>query len=65
MTEINRQFTDQELAKCAKRELSHRRHVYYRLTLEGKMDRKTADEEIAMMKQISEYFEAKAQPRLL
>jgi hypothetical protein len=62
MTEINRQFTDQELAK---RELSHRRHVYYRLTLEGKMDRKTADEEIAMMKQISEYFEAKAQPRLL
>lgn len=58
-------YTDSELAKCARRELAQRKRVYRRLVSEQKMDGKTADQEIAMMKQIAEHFENRAQPKLI
>ena len=61
---MTRQFTFSELAKCARRELGHRRKVYGRLVAAGKMDGKVADEELLMMEAIAEFFEGKIQPKL-
>ena len=61
---MNTKFTDDDLAKCARRELSQRRRVYARLVKEQKMDSESAGIEIAMMEQIAEYFEDKAHPQL-
>jgi hypothetical protein len=63
--ESTRRFTHEELAKCARRELAHRKRLYYRWCLEGRMDRDDAAAEIAMMKQIAEFFEEKTNPKLL
>ena len=59
------QFTYSELAKCARRELGHRRKVYFRLVHQGKMDSREAELEMLMMEAIAEFFEEKTQPKLL
>lgn len=57
-------FRVEQLALCAKRELTYRKRVYPRLIMEGRMDRLKATEEIAMMEAIARYFETKSQPEL-
>jgi len=59
------EFSDTELAACARRELAQRKRVYPRLVSEGKMDQKTAAVGIRMMARIAEFFEARTQPSLL
>jgi hypothetical protein len=59
------EFSDAELAECARRELEQRRRVYPRLISKGKMDQRAAEVEIRMMQAIAEYFENRTQPKLL
>jgi hypothetical protein len=59
------EFSDTELAACARRELAQRKRVYPRLVSKGKMDQRVAEVEIRMMARIAEFFEARTQPRLL
>jgi hypothetical protein len=59
------EFSDTELAACARRELAQRKRVYPRLVAEQKMDARSAEREIQMMARIAEFFEARTQPRLL
>lgn len=49
------------LSECAAREVAKRRGVYPRLVAEGKMGRHFADEQIAMMEQITREYARKAQ----
>lgn len=56
-------FTIAELCECAKREVKQRKHVYARLVYQGKMDQKEAEREIALMRAIAEYFDAKTNPK--
>lgn len=53
-------FTAAELAACARREVAQRERVYPRLITSGKMDRRTAERQIAMMEQIARDYAAKA-----
>jgi hypothetical protein len=62
---MTRQFTFSELAAVARRELSHRRRVYFRLVREHKMQKADADYELEAMEAIAEFFEGKIQPKLL
>lgn len=54
-----------EMAACAKRELTYRRRVYLRLVDEGKMKPEKAAREIDLMKAIAEHFAELSQPKLL
>jgi hypothetical protein len=57
-------FQIDDLIKCARRELSMRKHVYPRRVLDGRMTKTQSDKEIAMMEAIIFELE-KLAPRLL
>lgn len=54
-------FTDQEKAACARREVGQRRRVYGRQVLLGRMTQEKADREIALMEAIAAEYEARAE----
>jgi hypothetical protein len=54
-------FTNLELADCAKREVGLRRIVYPKRVMLGALRQDKADREIAMMAQIERDYRAKAQ----
>jgi hypothetical protein len=58
-------FTNDRLAACAKRELRHRKRVYWHIVAEGRMTQDQAEEEIACMAAIYEHFDNLANPKLL
>jgi hypothetical protein len=58
-------FSANELAECARRELIQRRRVYTRLVDDGKVSQSEADREIGLMRAIAEHFEGFKNPRLL
>lgn len=49
-------YTTQRKIDCLKRELSMRRSVYPKRVLQGRLDAKTADEEIAVLEAILEDY---------
>jgi hypothetical protein len=53
------------MAACAKRELRHRKRVYWHLVADNRMTCEEAEEEIAVMQAIFEHFNDLANPRLL
>lgn len=53
-------YTATEKYRCAKRELGQREHVYPRRIEAGKMTRRLADREIALMKEIMADYRAAA-----
>ena len=53
------------MAACAKRELRHRKRVYWHLVGEQRMTADQADEEIAVMEAIYKHFDELANPKLL
>jgi hypothetical protein len=57
-------FSFEDLAECAKREVTYRNKVYTRLVMEGKMSKDKATKEIAMMYAICRHFQTKTQPEL-
>jgi hypothetical protein len=57
-------FSFEDLAECAKREVTYRQRVYPRLVMEGKMSKDKATKEIAMMFAICRHFQTKTQPEL-
>lgn len=56
-----RKYTAEEKLECVRRELRERRRVYPRRIEAGKMSKPFADEQIRMMIQIVEDYEAIAQ----
>lgn len=54
-------FTNRQKMQCAQREVGFRRRVYERRVQEGKMDRRKADEEIALMDEIAKDYGAAAE----
>ena len=60
-TEIN--FA--RMAACAKRELKHRKRVYYHFVADNRMTYEQAEEEIAVMEAIFKHFDELANPKLL
>ena len=59
------EFSMNELAACARRELAYRRRVYPRLVGRGSMETKEAQRQIALMAAIVELLSEKQQPELL
>lgn len=53
------------MAACAKRELKHRRRVYWHAVADQRMTQEQAEEEIAVMEAIFNYFDELANPKLL
>lgn len=53
-------YTNEQLARCAHREVSLRKAVYPRQVYKGNMSQAKADAEIAMMQQIAAHFETLA-----
>lgn len=58
-------FTNEELARCAKREVKQRERVYPRLIETGRMTKDFADYEIKCMQVIADYFSAAAEKERL
>lgn len=54
-------FTAREKADCARREIAQRLRVYPRRIAEGKMSQALADRQIALMKEIAEEYDEKAE----
>lgn len=54
-------FTNRQKMQCAQRETGFRRRVYERRVAEGKMDKRKADEEIALMAEIAKDYGAAAE----
>jgi hypothetical protein len=57
---MTRQFTNLELANCAKREVGQRKWVYPRRVASRDMTQEKADRELAMMEQIEREYREKA-----
>lgn len=53
------------MAACAKRELKHRRRVYWHLVADNRMTIDQAEEEIAVMEAIFNHFDELVNPKLL
>lgn len=63
---VERKFTTDQLAKCARREVAMRRQVYRYRVDQGKITQAEADKETAMMREIALILEDMAKgPTLL
>ena len=54
-------FTNRQKMQCVQRELGYRRFVYAKRVADGKMKQAKADEEIALMEEISAEYGAAAE----
>lgn len=54
------EFTNQEKAMCAEREVQQREWVYPRRVADGKMKQAKADRELDLMREIAAEYRAKA-----
>lgn len=59
------EITYARMAACAKRELRHRKHVYWHLVADQRMTQDQAEEEIAVMEAIFKHLDDLANPKLL
>ena len=62
---VRTKFSYDELAACAKREVTQRKRVYLRLVDAGKMKPEKAAREIDLMVAIADYFAELSEPKLL
>ncbi len=61
---MKRQFTNEQLADCAKREARMRRNVYAGRVSKGAMSQSEAGRQIAMMEEIQAVFESGSSDQL-